>query len=301
MVKRIRIDVKPPFNFDLTLKATPPSHPFVYSNGVLKRAVKLSSGKLLPIEIRSIGTVDHPSLDVIALKDVNSRERGEIIDKLTWFFSLDDDLSKVYRLMEEDEALHPLIERFYGVKPWTVLTPFEGLVNAIIFQQVSIWAAFAMIKALVERLGSKVEVHGETFYDFPSVKTLAVADVGELRMCKLSRNKASYIKEIATKIANEKLDLHALKVASMEKALEILKKLKGIGTWTAEIFLATGLKRWEAIPADDLGVRRAISKFYFGGRKVTSQEVRNIAEKWGRYKWPIVYYLLVASERLERV
>ena len=297
-MKTFEISATSPFNFDLTFKATPPAAPFEYKNGILKRALRLESRKLIPIKVNSIATVEKPILKITALKNVNANEKNEIIDKLTWFFCLDRDLSKAYVLMDKDPVLSWIKKRLYGCKPWTVLTPFEGIVDSIIFQQISIWAAFAMMQELVKKLGEKVVVNGEIFYEFPSIETLANTNIKSLKNCKLSRNKAAYIKNVANKIIDGELDIEKLQNSSTEEALEILKKLKGIGTWTAELILAAGLKRWGIIPADDLGIRRALSKFYFKGKVVTGQDAREFSKQWGDYKWLIIYYLLVASERL---
>jgi 3-methyladenine DNA glycosylase/8-oxoguanine DNA glycosylase len=67
------------------------------------------------------------------------------------------------------------------------------------------------------------------------------------------------------------------------------------------MFLATGLKRWEVIPAGDLGLQRAVGEFCLGKERATEEEVRGVAEGWGEMKWPMAYYLLVASERKERL
>ncbi len=292
------IEAEGPFNYDLTLKATPPAYPFVYFNGVLKRAITLNSGKRVPLRVKSLGTVDKPLLKVEVLTELNPQEAEEVKSSLTWFFSLDYDLKAPYRVMEGDEVLRRFKGLLYGVKPWVTLTPFEGLINAVLFQQLSLRVAFSMIRSLVERLGPKLTVGSCLFYDYPSPETLASASIEDLKSCKLSRNKAAYVKGLARSVMDGSLNLNELKKMSSSEAVEVLKGFKGVGTWTAEIALATGLRRFDVLPVDDLGVRRAVSRFYFKGRPVTGLEVRRLAEKWGEHKWTIAYYLLVANERL---
>ncbi len=290
-----------PFDFELTLEATPPAFPFVYEKGILSRAVRLESGKLVPIEVRSIGTVKRPLLEVTVYSDLAEEERDQVERELSWFLCLNDDLSEAIEIMRNDPSLRAIAEAFEGVRPWTEMRVFEGLIGAIIFQQISIWAAFAIVRSLVEKLGSKVEIKGETFYEFPDVKLLASADDSLLRACKLSRNKARYVRSLAKEVLEGRLSFDSLAKMPSERAVEELKKFKGIGTWTAEIFLATSLKKWDIVPADDLGVQRAVGKFCLGNKKASATEVRQVAEGWGRFKWPIAYYLLVASERPERL
>jgi DNA-3-methyladenine glycosylase II len=77
--------------------------------------------------------------------------------------------------------------------------------------------------------------------------------------------------------------------------LEELVKLRGIGRWTAEMTILRGLHRPDTFPADDIGIRRLISQFYLGGRKISSAEARSFAGRWGAWKGFAAYYLEVAS------
>lgn len=294
----IELEAVPPFNFDLTLKATPPAFPFIYPDGVLRRAFRLSSGRVIPVKVKSIGSIEDPYVEVSILKSLSKLEEDEVIDKICWFLCLKDDMAEAYRLMDEDYKLKEIKKKLYGVRPWTLATVLEGMVDSVIFQQISLWASFSMIQELVKRLGEKVKVGEEVFYEFPKPEALAKAGLEGLRSCKLSKNKAMYIKGIAERIGKEGFNPEDLKNMATSEAFKVLRGFKGIGVWTAELILATSLKRWEIIPAEDLGVKRALSKFYFNNRALTGREVRSFAERWGDYKWPIAYYLLVASERL---
>jgi DNA-3-methyladenine glycosylase II len=84
----------------------------------------------------------------------------------------------------------------------------------------------------------------------------------------------------------------------MEKTSDIIEeldKVKGVGVWTAELTMIRGMQRLEALPADDLGLRRTISHFYCGGKQITGNEARRIAEDWGRWKGLAAYYLIMAE------
>jgi len=76
-----------------------------------------------------------------------------------------------------------------------------------------------------------------------------------------------------------------------------LSTLRGVGLWTAELAALRGLARFDAIPADDLGIRRSISHYYAKTSRIDNGEARRIAEAWGAWKGLAAYYLLVA-ERL---
>jgi DNA-3-methyladenine glycosylase II len=139
-------------------------------------------------------------------------------------------------------------------------------------------------------------VEDKTYYAYPTPKSLAAATQQELRAVGLSERKAEYVRNAASLISEGKLDLETLKCR--EKASEIIEeldKVKGIGVWTAELTMIRGMQRLEALPADDLGLRRTISHFYCGGKQITSAEARKIAENWGKWKGLAAYYLIVAE------
>ncbi|KPV64843.1 MAG: 3-methyl-adenine DNA glycosylase II [Candidatus Bathyarchaeota archaeon BA1] len=185
--------------------------------------------------------------------------------------------------MDEDPVLKDVKKRLYGLKAGSMgATIFESIVKAIIQQQISLQASFWMISSLVTRFGEHKEINKVFYYDFPTASTLAASGPEEIRRCGLSWRKAEYIKGVAEKVVDGEFDPEGLKKRSNEEVIEELRKFKGIGRWTSELILCAGLKRKDVIPADDLGVRRAVSVFYFDGRSLPGDEVRKFVEKWGR-------------------
>ena len=97
-------------------------------------------------------------------------------------------------------------------------------------------------------------------------------------------------------ITNGKLDLEKLKdYENIREIIDELCEIRGIGVWTAELTMVRGMQKLEAIPADDLGVRRWISHYYCDDRKISGEEARRIAEKWGKWKGLASFYLLMAG------
>ena len=112
----------------------------------------------------------------------------------------------------------------------------------------------------------------------------------------MSERKAEYIRNVASIISEGKLDLETLKISKkVDEIVEALDKVRGVGVWTAELTMLRGMSRLEALPADDLGLRRTISHYYCGGKSITSTEARKIAENWGKWKGLAAYYLIVAE------
>jgi len=269
--------------------------PDVYEGGVWRRALRPGSSKLIPVALRSLGTVDEPKIEVNCFSVVSEGERSELATKLDWMFSFGEDLMALYAFMDMDSILRGVKEKLYGLKAGSMgATVFESIVKAILQQQISLRVSFWMTNSLVTRFGERVEVNGLVYYDFPTPSTLAKASLEQIRRCGLSWRKAEYVKGIAEKVANGEFNSEGLKNLSNEEVMEELKRFRGVGTWTAELVLVTGLKRNDVIPADDLGVRRAVSKFY-SDSSLSGDKVRELAEKWGTFKKYIIYYLLCAG------
>jgi DNA-3-methyladenine glycosylase II len=145
---------------------------------------------------------------------------------------------------------------------------FGTLLHIILEQQVSIDAAAAMHKRL---LGLCRPLAPEAF--------LALDD-GTLRSCGFSRQKMGYARDLATRVDNGKLDFARLDDAEDEAALAELLSLRGIGRWSAEIYLLFALGRPDIWPAGDLGLQVAIGDHMGFGARPDEPEMRRIGEAW---------------------
>lgn len=266
--------------------------PEVFEEGVWRRAIRLDSGRLIPIALQSLGTTEEPKLEATFFQTVNEQEKEELSRSLDWLFSFNQDLTALYAFMNKSPALRDLKRRFYGLKAGSIgATVFESIIKSIIQQQISIRVAFSITNTIVTKFGEHAEAGGLVYYDFPTPKKLAEASLEEIRQCGLSWRKAEYIKGIADKVVNGEFNPERLKTLPNEEVVETLKKFRGVGTWTAEMVLCAGLKRNECIPAGDLGVRRTISTFHSSDGILSESEVRRLAEQWGEFKKDIVYYI----------
>ncbi len=286
----------PPYDFDLQWKSYSSSkepQPEIYKDGIWRRAFKIGD-RLVPVEVTSVGTVEKPRLVVNAFSKLNAKEKGYLSDKIMGIFRLREDLRALYDFMERDEVLRKIRKELYGLRPPGIgASIFEGAIRVIIQQQISLRVAYVMTGELVKRFGEKIEIDGEPYYDFPSPRVLAGADENELRKCKLSRQKAMYIKGLALKVADG-YDLEKIGKMNNEEAIEELMKFKGIGRWTAELILITTLGRLDLCVPDDLGARKAVSHFYFDGKLQSGDTVRKFTERWGKFRGWIIYYLICA-------
>jgi DNA-3-methyladenine glycosylase II len=183
-----------------------------------------------------------------------------------------------------DGALTALVSQLRGLRPPMAPDPFESLVTSITAQQVSLHAAFAIRNRLIERFGVRA-VHA---YSFPARERLAAAKLDELTALGFSRRKAEYV----VGLARSDLDLHALALLPDEEVKASLTALTGIGEWTADWFLARHLGRPHAWPAGDLGLRKAVSKFYGEGHALSTEEVRAMGERFAPFENLSAHYLL---------
>jgi DNA-3-methyladenine glycosylase II len=194
------------------------------------------------------------------------------------------DLDAFYAFAANEPVLASLAGELRGLRPPIAVEPFETLVTSITAQQVSLQAAFAIRNRLIERFG----VRAGHAYAFPTRDRLAVAEPEELFALGFSRRKADYV----TGLARSDLDLDALALLPDDEVKAALTALPGIGEWTADWFLARHLARTHAWPAGDLGVRKAVSRFYGEGRELTTDEVRAIGERFDPFQNLSAHYLL---------
>jgi DNA-3-methyladenine glycosylase II len=97
-------------------------------------------------------------------------------------------------------------------------------------------------------------------------------------------------------IADGKLDLEEFKNCDNSKDItKELCKIRGIGVWTTEMMIMRGMNKWETMAADDLGLRRCISHYYSNDKKISGDEARETAEKWGKWKGLVSFYLMMAE------
>ncbi len=289
----------PPFNFELSAQ--------IFRNGdeQIRRfedrqfwqVIRLDE-KLALTCVESSGTVENPKLTVnlkanCRLTNEDKKAAERIIRQL---FNLDFDLAEFYRETRNDHVMKVLTKKLFGLKSPTTQYAFEALVDSIVEQQISLKVANAFERRIVKKWGDALVLGDDTFYAYPTPKSLSSATQQELRGVGLSERKAEYVRNVAALISEGKLDLEALKnLRDTKEIIAELDKVRGIGVWTAELTILRGMQKLEALPADDLGLRRTISHYYCEGKPITNVEARRIAANWGKWKGLAAYYLIVAE------
>jgi DNA-3-methyladenine glycosylase II len=172
------------------------------------------------------------------------------------------------RLAKQDEDLAFIFET-YGVPPlWAREANFATLVHIILEQQVSLASALSAFNKLQEKLGA-ITPDG----------VLSLTDA-ELKASYFSRQKTVYARELATAITSGNLDLQSFENLSNEEIKVELKKIKGIGDWTADIYLLMAMLRADVMPKGDLALHAAWQRLNRLERRPAADEFLRIAERW---------------------
>ncbi len=288
-----------PLDFDLTCQVFSSGDPHVraYVNSEFSQVLRLEGGLVLA-KVVSEGAVEQPKL-VVTLKSnksITSKTKQGAQEALTHIFNLNFDLKAFYKEAENDPVMHKITQRLRGFKFPTTQTAFEGLLDAIVEQQISIKVARTIEERLALKLGDKLELEAETCHAFPTAKDIYDASISDIRGCGLSERKAEYIYNAARLIVEGKLDLEGMKnKCDADAVIAELDEIKGIGVWTAELTLLRGMQRWDVLPADDFGIRRVISTYYYGGKPIKAEEAREIAKNWGKWQGLAAFYLILAE------
>jgi DNA-3-methyladenine glycosylase II len=175
-------------------------------------------------------------------------------------------------LAKRDEDLSRII-RDHGFPPmWVRPSTFQTLVLTILEQQVSLASAYAAFKKLKEKIG----------FVTPG-KILALSDE-ELRACYFSRQKTVYVRELAKAIQSKNLILKKFSLAHEDEIRTELKKIKGIGDWTVDVYLMHALQRTDLFPLGDIALVNSLKETKQLHPAVSKHEMLLIAEPWRPYR-----------------
>jgi DNA-3-methyladenine glycosylase II len=171
--------------------------------------------------------------------------------------------------------------------------PFTTLARAIVGQQISVAAANAVWQRLVGACP-----------DF-SPRAVLRRRAPTLRACGLSDRKVEYLRDLALHFDREHIDAALLQSMSDDDVVERLTEVRGIGRWTAEMFLIFNLLRPDVLPVDDLGLLKAISLHYMDGEPIERLASRDgrarialLAQKWAPWRSVATWYLWRSLEKL---
>jgi len=304
-MQKARFELTPlaPYNFALALtylQTSPSAILEQIEEHHYRRALSLDGHDVI-LSAWSVGTIEAPCL---AVELTGHTLPAEIVARaahhMRVVFSLDVDPGPFQRVCAGDSVFAQLLDRYSGLRPVLIASPYEALLWAVIGQQVNVAFARKLKQALVNLCGQHLCFDGATYPLLPRPEDVARLDERVLRSHHFSSQKTAYVLGLSQAVVCGELDLARLAGVEYEEAVARLVQFKGIGRWTAEYVLMRGLGAMDSIPAADLGLRAVIGRSYGLARTATEAEVRSLAQGWAGWRgWAAFYWwLALQQERL---
>ncbi len=284
-VRIVRVPVRLPYRLDLTatvLRRLSTNVVDVFGAGVYRR---LLGGAPQPALLEITQPVDD-ALSVKVTGDAGGEDIAALVGRM---LGTDIDLDHFYRVVAEVPWLATIATAARGVKPPQYPTLWEAIVNAVVFQQVSIHAAAAILRRVVERY-APTRTHGTVMLaPFPPPLTLVDADPVELRGLGLSINKIVALRTLGRAVLDGDLDRAALEALPTDQLALRLPTLRGIGPWTAAVIALRGFGRLDTFPMNDSGVARSLKELS-GDPAV---DATSLLARLGSQRGVLYYHLLI--------
>lgn len=182
-------------------------------------------------------------------------------------------------LAASDPQMKCLVAAYEGEVLVSRGSPFATLARSIVGQQISVKASESIWSRVLEKCG---EVTPEYF--------CAQGQAG-LSDCGLSQRKIEYLLDLAAHFQAGRLNPVGWALMDDEALIQSLCEVRGIGRWTAEMFLIFNQLRQDVFPLDDIGLQRAVSTHYFAGRKLTRKELADFGQRWQPWRTVATWYL----------
>ncbi|ACH83750.1 DNA-3-methyladenine glycosylase family protein [Acidithiobacillus ferrooxidans] len=216
--------------------------------------------------------------------------------QLTWMLSLDRDLGPFYVVAAGDPRLASLEARYRGLRPPRFPSLFEGMVNAVACQQLSLHLGITLLNRLSELCREGVGEMDQV-YPFPDPGSLLRQEVTALRGLGFSGQKVTALRALAEEAAVGGLEREDWQHLPNAAAVQRLLRLRGIGRWSAEYVLLRTLGRLDVFPGDDVGARKALARWLEENGSLDYAQVAHRLRPWQPYAG-MVYFLLL-MRRLE--
>ena len=288
----------PPFDFNKSLNFLgvfmPTKREQIISPDTLTKAISID-GQTIVFQLISIGTIKNPQLEytLFSTQPITEETQNAVVERMTFFLSLKDDLQPFYRIGQEDADFSPIIELLYGYHQVKFLTPFENACWAVLTQRNPMKIAQKTKQALIEKYGNHLEVNENVYSAFPEPIQIAVADYGEILKVIRNDRRSEYL--IATARAFSEVNEEFLKTAPDEEVEAWLRNIKGIGEWSATFIMVRGLGRMEYIPLTETRLLEAASKVYGHGEELSREDLKRLAERYGSWQGYWAHYLRVGT------
>ena len=185
-------------------------------------------------------------------------------------------------------AHDPILAEVINNAPLPSITPhknyYQELVESIVSQQLSVKAAATILKRFKELFPGD---------DFPTPSQILSVDIEALRGVGLSRQKGTYIQDLAVKVIEKTVRFDHLDTLTNDEVIAELTQIKGVGVWTVHMFLAFCMGRLDVLPVGDLGIKNGIQKLYALEARPEAEDIKRIAKhnNWHPYESVASWYV----------
>jgi DNA-3-methyladenine glycosylase II len=182
-------------------------------------------------------------------------------------------------LAERDAVIRRIAAQSHGLTLRSRGDAFNTLARSIVGQQISVKAAESVWQKFIAAV--------------PAVRPeiIHAHDVEILRTCGLSRSKVAYLHDLARHFVEERLNVKRWEQMSDDELITELTQVRGIGRWTAEMFLIFYMTRPDVLPVDDIGLQRAMSLHYNRGKPLSKLKMNSIARRWLPWRSVATWYM----------
>jgi DNA-3-methyladenine glycosylase II len=251
------------------------------------------------VRVTNAGTVDTPDVRLEILdNDVSPETATRLMATVRRMLGLDVPPAPTAWLIEMEPRLAPVATALHGFRPPCFPCLFETFAAVIPFQQLSLDAGTAIIGRLVEAFGLPLP-HEQGWFVFPTPEAIADASPDALRATGLSRTKVASLQALAQLSVDGTLEAMHLDTRSTDDAFTTLRRLPGIGPWSAGLVLLRGLRRMDVFPVGDVGAARSLTGLLGLPAPLTPAEASAFADRFGDRRG-YLYFLCLGSQLLAR-
>ncbi len=252
--------------------------------------------KPLEIEENRILIQVSNSEDTLEVEQLSGKASERTMEKaanyVTEWFDLNRDLEPFYQHLDQHQQIAFMREKYHGLRLMGIPDLFEALCWCVIGQQINLTFAHRLKRQLVETYGTSITHNSTRHYFFPDPEILANLQVEDLKKLQFSRQKSEYIIGIAKDFVDGSITKqNVCNLDNCRQMLERLKKIRGVGDWTANYVLMKSLKQMNCITYGDTGLHSAVSSFLGLERKPTREEVHSLFQPFTGWESYLVIYL----------
>ncbi|KKI89073.1 DNA-3-methyladenine glycosylase [Bacillus sp. SA1-12] len=235
------------------------------------------------INVQAVGSITNPCFEI---SGIDERVKEQALKRITKIFQFNFLLHTLVMHFQETNIAE-IFQQHAGTPLVLEFDPYSCLMKCIIHQQLNLAFAHKLTERFVKTFGYQVD----DVWFYPRPKTVAALQYDDLKALQFSGRKAEYVIDTSRLIAEGKLNIAELDMLSDEEIMKKLIKIRGLGPWTVQSLLLSGLGRPNLFPKADIGIQNAIKKHFKLEKKPTAEEMDQYSKRWEPYLSYATLYL----------